>query len=89
MSRSLVAPSDRRGFLGKAGAALAAAVAVVTPAHAVLTPTGLTSRQREVLKFFAELDDEVQTTVIAILKDYASEPMLRRDGGNGLVVGAA
>lgn len=87
-NQQLVAASGRRGFLGKAGAALVATVAVAAPAQAALTPTGLTSRQRMLLKYFAELSDSVQLTMIDMAEEFACTPQLRRNPAMHVVGGS-
>jgi hypothetical protein len=87
----LVAASGRRGFLGKAGATLVAAVAVAAPAqaHAELTPTGLTSRQRMLLKYFAELTDSTQLIMIDMAEEFACTPQLCRHPKLRIAAGGA
>lgn len=74
-------PTARRGFLSKVGAAGAAIAVAAVPAHAVATKPSntaveLTNRQRMLLKFYDQLSDSVQLTMIDMAEEFANTPTL-------------
>jgi anti-sigma-K factor RskA len=87
--------AGRRSFMRKISVAAGAALAVAaSPGHAAADKPNsaaveLTSRQRMLLKYYEQLSDDVQLTIIDMAEEFAGEPALRRASRRHAVEGRA